>query len=64
MSKWEWLTIKHRDTAASLIAHNDMLSYQAIVENETKARIKNNLLEKMIQPCGPPPPELTQNTDN
>ena len=30
------------------------LNYFALAENESKARVKFNLLEKMIQPCGPP----------
>merc|ERR1711976_526579 len=31
------------------------MNYFAIAENESKARIRFNFLEKMIQPCGPPP---------
>ena len=30
------------------------LNYFSLAENESKARVKFNLLEKMIQPCGPP----------
>ena len=44
-----------RDTFASLMGHYDLTNYLAISENESKARIKFNLLEKMLQPCGPPP---------
>ena len=29
-------------------------------ENESKTRIKFNLLEKMLQPCGPPPEKKTE----
>lgn len=35
--------------------HPDLLSYISIAENETKARVRFNLLERMFQPCGPPP---------
>lgn len=54
-TKYEWLTNQHRDSLASYIGRYDMLSYFSIVENETKARVKFNLMEKLLQPCGPPP---------
>merc|ERR1739838_649673 len=54
-TRWEWLTNQHRDTFASLIGHHHVLSLVAIVENESKSRVRFNLLEKMFQPCGPPP---------
>ncbi|XP_078486071.1 splicing factor 3B subunit 5 [Ciona intestinalis] len=54
-TKWEWLTNQHRDTLASFVGHHDLLNYIAIAENETKARVRFNMLEKMFQPCGPPP---------
>lgn len=41
----EWLTNQHRDSLASFIGHNSLLSYFSVAENETKARVKNNLLE-------------------
>ena len=37
------------------LGHHDLLSYIAIAENESKARVRFNLLDKMFQPCGPPP---------
>ncbi|CAF0870995.1 unnamed protein product [Brachionus calyciflorus] len=54
-TKWEWLTNQHRDTMASFIGHYDLLNYLAVVENESKARLKFNYLKRMVQPCGPPP---------
>ena len=51
----EWGTNQHRDTVASHIAHFDMLSYFAVAENEAIGRVRYNLQEKMLQPCGPPP---------
>jgi splicing factor 3B subunit 5 len=54
-SKWEWLTNQHRDTLASIMGHPDLLNYVAVAENEAKARVRFNMMEKMLQPCGPPP---------
>ncbi|XP_039255430.1 splicing factor 3B subunit 5-like [Styela clava] len=54
-TKWEWLTNQHRDSLASYIGHPDLLSHIAIAENETRARVRFNVLERMFQPCGPPP---------
>lgn len=41
----EWLVNQHRDSFASFIGHHDMVSYFALVENESKARIKFNLMQ-------------------
>merc|ERR1711902_434007 len=54
-TKFDWLTNQARDTCASHIGHFDMINYFALAENESKARLKFNLVEKMLQPCGPPP---------
>ena len=54
-TKFEWAVHQHRDTFASLMGHTDLTNHLAICENESKARVKFNLLEKMLQPCGPPP---------
>jgi splicing factor 3B subunit 5 len=61
MSKYEWLTNQHRDTYASHIGHYDQLSYFAVAQNESIGRVRLQFLEKMVQPCGPPPP--TKNVD-
>uniref|UniRef100_A0A3P9DPS6 Splicing factor 3b, subunit 5 n=1 Tax=Maylandia zebra TaxID=106582 RepID=A0A3P9DPS6_9CICH len=42
-SKWEWLVNQHRDSYCSYMGHFDL-----------KARVRFNLMEKMLQPCGPP----------
>ena len=60
-SKYEWLVNQHRDSFASYQSHFDMLNLFAIAENESKARIKFNLMEKMLQPCGPPPQKPEEN---
>ncbi|KAG0344350.1 Splicing factor 3B subunit 5 [Podila humilis] len=54
-SKYEWGVNQARDTYASYIGHYPMLSYFAVAENESIARVKFNITEKMLQPCGPPP---------
>ncbi|KAL1926784.1 hypothetical protein VTP01DRAFT_5430 [Rhizomucor pusillus] len=53
--KYEWLTNQHRDSYASYIGHTSLLSYFAVAENECTARVKHNIMEKMLQPCGLPP---------
>ena len=54
-SQFEWCVNQQRDTYASFMGHFDMLNYVAISENETKGRVKFSMMEKMVQPCGPPP---------
>ena len=54
-SKFEWAVNQHRDTMASHIGHRDFLSFAAVVENEAVGRVRYTMLEKMLQPCGPPP---------
>jgi splicing factor 3B subunit 5 len=34
-----------------------MLTYFAVAQNEAVGRTKFNMLERMVQPCGPPPPK-------
>mmetsp|Transcript_17565 Transcript_17565/g.34543 ORF Transcript_17565/g.34543 Transcript_17565/m.34543 type:complete len:99 (+) Transcript_17565:110-406(+) len=55
MTKFEWGVNMQRDSLASFLGHADMLTYFATAENESVERTRLNLLEKMIQPCGPPP---------
>mmetsp|Transcript_46188 Transcript_46188/g.80777 ORF Transcript_46188/g.80777 Transcript_46188/m.80777 type:complete len:91 (+) Transcript_46188:98-370(+) len=55
ITKFEWASNQHRDTLASHIGHNDMLSYFAVAQNDSIGRVRYQLLEKMLQPCGPPP---------
>ncbi|KUF94790.1 Peroxisomal multifunctional enzyme type 2 [Phytophthora nicotianae] len=51
----EWAVNQQRDTLASHLGHSDMLAYFAVAENESMGRVRYNMLEKMLQPCGPPP---------
>jgi splicing factor 3B subunit 5 len=55
LTRHEWAVNHHRDTYASLLGHSDQLAYVAVAENESIGRTKFKLLEKMLQPCGPPP---------
>jgi len=55
-TKFEWLQNQHRDTLASNIGHSDMLRFVSVATNESVGRVRYNMLEKMLQPCGPPPP--------
>uniref|UniRef100_M4C4L0 Splicing factor subunit n=2 Tax=Peronosporaceae TaxID=4777 RepID=M4C4L0_HYAAE len=54
-TKFEWTVNQHRDTLASHLGHSDLLAYFAVAENESMGRVRYNMLEKMLQPCGPPP---------
>jgi splicing factor 3B subunit 5 len=56
MSKFEWNLNQHRDTYASYLGHYDMLSYFAVAQNDSIGRVRYQMLEKMVQPCGLPPP--------
>jgi len=55
ISKFEWASNQHRDTLASNIGHYDMLSFIAVAQSDSVGRVRYQLLEKMLQPCGPPP---------
>eukprot|EP00759_Apiculatamorpha_spiralis_P004157 PhF_6_TR12489/c0_g1_i1/m.19622/K12832/SF3B5, SF3B10; splicing factor 3B subunit 5 len=58
-SKFDICVEQQRDTLASCVGHPYMVSYIATAENESHARIRSRLLDRMLQPCGPvPPPEL------
>ncbi|KAK9457821.1 splicing factor 3B, subunit 5 [Dipodascopsis uninucleata] len=54
-AKHEWLTNVRRDSYASYIGHPPMLEHFAVALNEPQARIKTQFIERMVQPCGPPP---------
>ena len=52
LSEREWFTNIHRDSYASHIGHKDMLTYFAIAQNQHIERVRYDMLEKMLQPCG------------
>lgn len=51
----EWAVNQHRDSLASYVGHHNLMEFFAVAENESKARVKFNFLQKMLQPCGLPP---------
>ncbi|KAI0870220.1 splicing factor 3B subunit 10-domain-containing protein [Hypoxylon argillaceum] len=55
-TSWEWRTNISRDTYSSLVGHPPQLAYISLAQNEPAAKVRAQLIRKMIQPCGPPPP--------
>ena len=53
--QFEWALNVHRDSYASFIGHSNMLAYFGTVQNESTGRVKYELLQKMLLPCGIPP---------
>ena len=56
-SKYEWIVNQHRDSLALYVGFDSLSHYISIAENESVGRVKFSCLQKMIQPCGPPPPK-------
>ncbi|CCA67396.1 probable Splicing factor 3B subunit 5 [Serendipita indica DSM 11827] len=55
LTKWEWATHQHRDTLSSIVGHPTLTSYLAVADGESIGRVKFEMAEKMLNPCGPPP---------
>lgn len=55
LTRFDWALNIHRDTFASMVGHHPMLAYHAIAENESIGRVRYNLMQKMLLPCGIPP---------
>jgi len=55
MPKFEWASNVHRDSIASHVGHRDRLTFFAVAQGDSVGRTRYALLEKMLQPCGPPP---------
>ena len=51
----EWISSQHRDTLSSIVLNHGHLMYCGCVENVSTARMRAQLLDKMIAPCGRPP---------
>lgn len=64
LTKFEWGVNIQRDTIASHLGHADILTYFAVAENESVERVRLNLLEKMLQPCGPPPKSFDEDDED
>eukprot|EP01084_Bolivina_argentea_P250052 418807_1 len=63
-TKFEWATNQHRDSIASYISHPGLISMFAAAESKSIGRMRYELLEKMLQPCGPPPPKEDDDEDD
>ncbi|CAE7109641.1 unnamed protein product [Rhizoctonia solani] len=57
ITKYEWLTHQHRDTSASIVGHPPLTTYLSIADGEATGRVRFEMIERMLQPCGPPPPK-------
>lgn len=56
VTKHEWVVNQYRDTLSSVVSHvPTVLSYNAVAENESVARLRFRYLQKMFQPCGVAP---------
>ncbi|KAA0148112.1 hypothetical protein FNF27_06957 [Cafeteria roenbergensis] len=55
MTRHELVTNHHRDSIASAVGHFDMLTYLSAGQNEAPGRVRFAMLDRMLQPCGPPP---------
>mmetsp|Transcript_10434 Transcript_10434/g.15086 ORF Transcript_10434/g.15086 Transcript_10434/m.15086 type:complete len:86 (-) Transcript_10434:196-453(-) len=54
-TKFEWMVNQRRDSYSSYIGHTPLNQYFAIAQNLSIGRVRYNMLQDMIQPCGPPP---------
>ena len=66
-TRWEFRTNIYRDTSASNIGHRNRLLYMSLALNKTPFETRNDFLDKMFCPCGPPPkpePILSESDKN
>ena len=56
VSKYEWIVNQHRDSLAHYVGKHSMLQYFAVAENESISRVEYQMKQKMLLPCGLPPP--------
>lgn len=54
-SKHEWTSNMARDSLASYVGHPPLLQYMSIGMGQPREKTRVQLLERMIQPVGPPP---------
>ena len=48
----------HRDTLTTHLGHADQLAFCAVAENKHVGRIRLEMLDRMVAPCGPAPKAL------
>jgi splicing factor 3B subunit 5 len=56
-SRFEWAVNVKRDTSASIVANHSLAAYQAIGQNESVGRVKYQMKQSMMMPCGIAPEE-------
>jgi len=54
-TKWEFQTTIARDTLASNVGHYSRMQYISVAQNECIQKTRLRMIERMVQPCGPPP---------
>lgn len=54
-TKHEWRTNQVKDSLSSIIMLPGLLSYQSIALGVPEEVVRLELLDKMVQPCGPAP---------
>lgn len=54
-TKHEWRENQCRDTLSTIVMLPGLLTHQAMALGEPEALVRMSLLEKMVEPCGPPP---------
>lgn len=55
ISRWEWQSNLQRDLISANSSHHSRLAYMSLALNEHPAITKIRMLNRMCQPCGPPP---------
>ncbi|EAY17638.1 hypothetical protein TVAG_235200 [Trichomonas vaginalis G3] len=54
--KREWRENQVRESLATILLLPGFLSYQSMGLGQPEIVVKTNLIDKMVQPCGPAPP--------
>lgn len=52
ITKFEWMVNQQRDSYNSYVAHQPMLHYFAVAQNQSTGRVRYEMLQKMSKPCG------------
>ena len=53
--KHEWRENQVRESLATIVLLPGLLTYQSMALGEPEEIVRSKLIDKMIQPCGPPP---------
>jgi len=54
-TKFEWTSNIMRDSYSSFVGHPPLLAYMSLGLGQTQEETRVMLIEKMVQPVGPPP---------